>query len=278
MGLEVLRTKEDWDSEIKERGLNIFYSYEWYKANEGLWHRSYLFKSENTLFPLLLNVITRRAFSGPWGSYGGPVGPGAPIKDTILQIKKKWLIREIFITSPEPLKELGEPFEVTYSALLNLTSTEEILQNMSENRRRNLKKALKEDFTLEAVENGEGYRRYMELIRRAKRRENLFQPLSLIKKITGLKDALLFFVKGKEDLSGALILKVDQKTLYYWHGVNSEEGLKRHAGDYLHWGVIQFGIENGFRIYNFGTSPMESLLNYKLSWGAMAKPVYTYKV
>lgn len=282
MRLERIKDPGDWNRSLSELTKSLFFRSEWYEVFKTPWKKNLLLKLENCFLPLQLNLVTRTAFSGPWGSYGGPVGDFDLSEVIIKKAKRELLLTRIFIHSEKDLKLSSLNFfvEKNYSVIVDLDNLESIKKRLHENRRRNLRKALEGGFYFEVVRGEEGVKRYVKLLRRTlkERRSYKFHKISLFKKIAKLNEALFCFSGKEHDESGALILEISPDTIFYWHGVNSKEALNLHIGDFLHFSIIEYGLKRGFKFYNLGASPHEELLKYKLSWGGEGKIIYTYRV
>ncbi|MDI6851148.1 MAG: GNAT family N-acetyltransferase [bacterium] len=282
MKLEKIKDAENWNHFTGEFTKSLFYKFEWYDVFKTLWKTNLLARLENCFLPLQLNTITRTAYSGPWGSYGGPVGDKNLAEAVLKQAKRALFLRKIFIYSEKELNisNLNFSLEKNYSVVVTLDDVESIKKRLHENRKRNLKKALEGNLYFEIARGEEGARRYIKLLGRVlkERKGYKFHEISLFKKLGKLKEAFFCFAGKEKDESAALIIESDTDTILYWHGVNSKEALQLHIGDFLHWSIIEWGLKRGFKFYNLGTSPHGELLNYKLSWGGERKIIYTYVI
>jgi hypothetical protein len=270
--------KEEWNLLIRKYTDLLFYSLEWYEALKMPWNKNIILEDESAVLPLQLNVLNRKAYSGPWGSYGGPLGNLGNPSEFFSKVKKSLKIRELTIYSTRYI-ETGNKPEIKNAILIPLKDKDHNFKILSENRKRNLKKALNSNFELDIMQGKNAAIRYLRLLKKSKNRKSYsFHTYALFKKIATLKETFFFFCKGKEDLSAILLLKLNSGTLYFWHGVSTEKGLENHAMDFIHWQVVLYGLKEGFKEYNMGTSPTESLEQYKKSWGGVLKPIYVYTV
>ncbi len=281
MNIEIFKNHISWNSQISKYSDLLFYKYEWYCTFKEFWHKSLLLRFDNSLLPLQINFFNKNAYSGPWGSYGGPVGEEKLDKKTAEILKKRLNIKKLYLFCERPLKYLKEK-ETAYSVEIPLSDPDSVMGKISDNRRRNLKKALKENLRLEMERGQRGAERYLRFLKKALRDTKTkyqFHPLFLFKRLAKIEGSFFFFVvKEKEDLSSALVLGLNNDILYFWHGSNTLTGLQTHASDRLHFEIMKLGFEKNFKKYNLGTSPTPELLKYKLSWGGVQKPVFIYEL
>lgn len=276
MNFRLIKTATEWNSLVEKYSDCLFHYFEWYQSLKSPWHKNRLVEFDNTLLTLQINIFTRIAYSGPWGSYGGILGGIENLREKLQRVKKSLLLRNIYIHLTNPL-EIEEPQQISKAVIIPLKSESENYQFLSENRRRNLKKALADNFKIDVITGELAARRYIALLKKNRTRYT-FHPITCFKKLSELPQSIFFFCSKEEDLSAALILKLNSETLYYWHGVTTRNGALNHSSDLLHWHIILFGINESFKNYNMGTSPSESLLKYKLAWGGTVSNVFTYKI
>ncbi len=281
MNIEIYKDYNSWNSQIAKYSDLLFHKYEWYYASKEPFKKNLLVRFDDNLLPLQINLFNRKAYSGPWGSYGGPLGERRLKEETIEILKRRLKIRKIFIFCDE-LLETPKENEIEYAVEIPLSYSDSLMEKLSDNRRRNLKKALKENLRLEMERGQRGSERYLRLLKKAIKEAKTkyqFHPLFLFKRLAKLENSFFFFIaKGEEDLSSALVLRLNNDILYFWHGVNTLMGLQTHAGDLLHFEIMKFGFEKNYKKYNLGTSPTLELLKYKLSWGGVQKPIFIYEL
>jgi len=282
MKLEAIKDQDNWNRSIQQIENSLFFKYEWYKAFKTPWKSNLLVRLENCFLPLQINLLTRVAYSGPWGSYGGPIGNKNLTEEILKCAKKKLFLRKIVLYCEEefPLKIRNYSLERSSAVILTLDNEENVLKRLHENRERNLKKAAQGGFYFEILIGKEGAIRYTKLLKRVLKgvKGYKFHNIGIFKNLSELEEVHFCFSGKERDESGAVILEVNKDTIFYWHGVNSAEALSQHIGDFLHWSILQFALKKGFKFYNLGTSPYQELRNYKLSWGGEEKPVYTYVI
>ncbi|HOK23481.1 MAG TPA: GNAT family N-acetyltransferase [Candidatus Hydrothermia bacterium] len=286
MKVRLITNKRPWDEEVSKFTEHLFYSHAWYNTMSRPWHMHFLAKCERSIMPILANSLNLKGYSGPWGSFGGPIGDDTLSLSLIKATFQKLRLRHLIIYREKPLtpRDDSSNFHLNEerheSVVLELRDPETVFKELHENRKRNLRKALKENFRLEILTGIEGANRYIKLLKvvKAERKNFYFHNPTTFKRIAGLENALFFFSEKGKDLAAAVILKLDRNTLFFWHGVNSLEALHSHAGDFLQWEIILYGIQNHFDLYYLGTSPNTDLLRYKLSWGGSIKEIFIYSI
>ncbi len=276
MSIRKVKTAHDWNSQVEKYSDCLFHSFEWYNALKSPWHKNYLVAYDRHLIPLQINLFTRNAYSGPWGSYGGILGEKEDSLENLKRVKRVLFLKNIYIHTNNSL-DFCEPYETSTAVTIPLRSEQENYQFLNENRKRNLRKSMVENLKIDVLTGDLAVRRYIALLKKSRIRYT-FHPKACFRKLSKLPQSLFFFCSQGEDLSAALILKLNRETLYYWHGITTDDGAVKHSSELLHWHIILFGISRGFKEYNMGTSPSESLLNYKLSWGGTISRVFTYKI
>ncbi len=283
MKSELILKKTRWNSEIEKLTKNLFFKFEWYNAVKNPWNLNVLMKAASGVMPLQINLLKATGYSGPWGSYGGPLGDEASCISLFESAIRMLKLRHLFLYRDKPLRfhssRVNQINQITENTvILNLYDIETAEKNLHENRRRNLNKAFKENFYIKILKGREAARRYLRLYRTVKeeRKEFRFHSEKIFKRMSELKDVFFFFAGKEYDIAAAVVLNLDGETLYFWHGLNTVESLNLHAGDFVQWNTITFGIENQFKFYNLGTSPDPDLLKYKLSWGGSRREVFIY--
>lgn len=125
----------------------------------------------------------------------------------------------------------------------------------------------------------EYHRLHVEL--RKKKYRLLAQPLDFFRRIWkafAADDAVrtgLALVDGRP-VAGAMYL-VWGDTVYYKFGASSPEHLARRPNDALHWALIQWAVERGLRVLDWGLSDLDQpgLCAYKRKWASVEGRILT---
>jgi len=88
----------------------------------------------------------------------------------------------------------------------------------------------------------------------------------------------LFVAEKDKTQVGGILLLAYNRMLIYKLGACNKNSLYLRPYNALIWEGIKYGIENGFTIFNFGTTSIynQGLLSFKKGWGATNKKVYFY--
>lgn len=167
--------------------------------------------------------------------------------------------------------------------LLNLDTTEkEILKSFSENTKRNIKKAAKENVEVLLCNDVKGINDFYEMFCVTRQKHGLPpQPYSFFKNIynliikTGLGDIVL--AKQKEKfIAGAVYFKIGKKILYKY-GASYHEFNDLRGNNAVMWFAIQKYLNEKFIEFDFGRTEIahEGLRRFKLGWNAEERFIYT---
>lgn len=137
--------------------------------------------------------------------------------------------------------------------LININkSKEEVFKSISESTRKKIKKAEK-ILTLKSVENEQELTILYNLIK--ENYKDLKIPLlpievfkNLFEKNIGL---LLLAILDNNPIAARVVLKFND-VLYDWYAGKDNNFFEIPANEYLVWKSLEYGIENNFKIFNFG--------------------------
>jgi len=291
MSLKITSDPEIWREEILNyKRWHFFYLPDWYNVFDSVIKKSYLAYTEDGFyFPFQIVGIPGvkvKLYSAPWGGYGGIFGEEVDHESVgyILEsISKKIHAKKVYITiPPERIEEVAyySDFKpdveelLTYVVpLISTTANSEILGGA---RKRNIEKAYKSGLVVERRKDDEAirtyYTMYLDSLRRWKAKKRF--SLTDFRKLLSSSFANLFLVRDEVDyLSGAIILS-SKEELFYWHGAGYERYFYRRPNGLLHWEIIRYGIERGYKKYNMGTTQgLEGLKRFKKDFGAVPKKV-----
>jgi hypothetical protein len=156
------------------------------------------------------------------------------------------------------LNAYGFAYEEHLNFLIDLNRpTQEIWQSIRSNARRNIQKAQKSGVTIEEVEDLEGISRAYPVIKDVYKRVqvpladvSLFQAAFETLTPKGMLRTFIARVEGND--IGALMLLLYKGLVYYWYTGTLREFASYRPGDLLVWHSLEFGSQNGYRLYDFG--------------------------
>lgn len=226
--------------------------------------------------------------SMPMGTYGGVVAVSGARK-AVRDVVSEWIGSEDFsrvnITefSDDPIDSL-EGYEVTrhITHVLDLESYD-APESLSENHRRNLKKARKSDFEIVTVEDESRVSEYFDLVRQSAGRHKA-SPTYALDFYHDLRKAILsdhvtwrlVLLDGAPCAGHIYFIHCDNA--FYWDGCASEAGLETSANYFLFDESISGFIDLGCKTLNFGSGPSgaDQLIRFKEGWGAEKVTYFEY--
>lgn len=296
----------DWNLVLKNSSdATIFHTPEWinlvavednlncevlfcYKDNKPAGVFPYYIKKEK----VFLKKVTTSAFETP---YGGPISIDTDRREIlnalVIAHKKKYLFLSSNIVLPPDYQidvfsrqsciiRNKETLQVSIER-----SKEELWNNLHNMKRRNIKKALKNNITIKST-GIEYVRDFHSMLAATYNRlklpppkpinfyTNLFELLEPLERIN-----LLMAFKDDKPI-GAAIFLFFKDSIIYWQGASYEEYMKYAPNDLIHWNVIENGTKSGFKKYNMlhfhdsNGDEITSLKNYKLSFGTALHKYY----
>lgn len=260
-------------------------------AEEGNWaspHR-YTLLDDDTVIGLFQGLVQKKFFftsllAGFTSGYGVVVHPQYPSKETlqfflskVFQQERHHAISQIFL--PRLVDVPGYLQEKHYSIYLQLNvEFESIWKNMDKKRRNAIRKALREGIGVGVSSSISELKNAYKILRYTALRKSFAVPpwgyvSSIYEHIPEIGGKALVFTAYKDGipLSVALILGFDKK-LMLWKAGSTVEGYRKNAGSLVQIKIIEWGIENGFLIYDMGgTNPYKSMYSgihrFKSSFG-----------
>jgi CelD/BcsL family acetyltransferase involved in cellulose biosynthesis len=89
--------------------------------------------------------------------------------------------------------------------------------------------------------------------------------------------SILFAYKDEKIVAALLLLKYGE-TLTYKFGASDKTNLSLRPNDLLFWTAIQWGCENGYKVFDMGRTDLDNsgLIRFKQGWGADEIPLTYY--
>ncbi len=178
-------------------------------------------------------------------------------------VKGKILFTElrntVDISSMQPvLNDCGFIHEEHLNFFIDLTRpTDEILKSIRSNARRNIKKARKMGLVIEEVDNSDQIPAVYDLLKHVYKR--LQVPLSGISLFQSSFEILypkgmfkILVAKAEGEIIGALTLLINNGIILYWYTGVLRKFSAYRAADFLVWHTLEWGSQNGYRLFDFG--------------------------
>jgi len=261
---------------------NIFQTpqmYEIYKNTKN-WEPLFLaaLDASDNVVGVLLAVI-KKEFSGIFGKFsaraiiwGGPLVEESRNKNEIVDFLLKRadgiLKGKVIYTEFRNLWEFSQEkscfFENNYSYECHLDyhidltlSQDNLFNNMSEGRRKNIKKCLRSKLSIVEINKLEGIEVFYDILRNTYRRIHLSCPsLAFFKNafsVLGVKEMISFFLvleDGKSIASRAVLIYKNK--MYDWYAGSTKKAYDSHANDLLIWNILIWGKNKGYQLFDFG--------------------------
>lgn len=290
--------ERDWNNLIlKFDEYSFFHTKEWAR----LLVETYKFRSTyytvfengelNAVIPIMevKSWITgKRAVSLPFSDYCEPLFK----KSGLSQILCREIIKNLKIQNNKYIefrtsKDLY-PFETKQYRrdlrhILKLDKNEsELLKQCSENTKRNIRMAAKENLSLKIQNDEIGITNFYNMMCETRKKHGLPpQPFSFFQNILdilitkGCGD-ILFALKDNNYISGAIYLKFGKKLLYKY-GASHPQYLKYRGNHFVMWEAIKKYRDEGYEEFDFGETDLEheGLKRFKRGWNANELSIYT---
>jgi CelD/BcsL family acetyltransferase involved in cellulose biosynthesis len=288
-----------WDDLLLASGdSSFFHTSAWAKVivESYVYQPVYFARMENSRLSFVMpfmdiasRLTGRRGVSLPFTDYCNPFGPGKESLREAVQAaidygrRSKWDYVEWRVTGN--LVEGATPSESYLTHDLDLERSEsEIYSGLSENHRRNIKKAMKDGLTLRLDRSRESLGDFYRLHCRTRKRHGLPpQPLSFFQNIFNHVLSRDLGVIVSALLSGKIIAS----SVFFHFGANaifkygaSDTGyLSYRPNNLVMWEAIQWYKGRGAKSLNLGRTEVDNqgLRRFKLSWGASERALNYYR-
>lgn len=157
------------------------------------------------------------------------------------------------------LKTSFRPLFPKYTFVLDLTkSEEELLANMHQKTRYNIKVAQKHGVKIVEDDSEEGFEDYLKLVEETTKRQRFYAhtreyQYKLWETLRGNKNGLnahLFLAKYNNKTLAAWMLFIFKDVLYYPYGASSSENREVMASNLMMWESIKFGKQNNLSSFD----------------------------
>jgi hypothetical protein len=134
---------------------------------------------------------------------------------------------------------------------------EAIFHSFSENRRRNIRKAMTEGLEIEEVADLAKVSLFYDILKETYSRirvpipdSSLFE--SLCRELVPMGLAKLLMAKQKNNYMSATTLLLYKGVMVYWYSGTRAQFFSFYPNEFLIWQAIKWGTENGYRTFDFG--------------------------
>lgn len=205
------------------------------------------------------------------------------------KINVVYLSQSDYFNKSQYLEDLGFESKKSFLHRLELTPSFDYLWEKSFKKytRKNTRLAIKKGVVLEEVKDISQVKQYYDIAAHTylRRGGKIIYPFNFYKNIFDImlpKNLVRWHLAKKDDvvIAGTLHL-VYKDTIFDLLNASYKEYQNLRPNNLLVCSMIKWGVENGYKYYNFGASPSEAegLIRFKENWGAekVEYPVYEKK-
>jgi len=175
-------------------------------------------------------------------------------KAIYMQFRNLWDTNWMRLT----FEQNGYEYEERLDILIDITKKEEELwSDMTKNRRKGIKRAMKQSQEFFEFPSNESLDEFYQTIEETY--DNVKIPLAdmsyftTARTILGPKDMVKYFcVKKETELLATRIVLTYKGMIYDWYAGSSQEGKKNYANEFLVWNMLLWGNNNGYKVFDFG--------------------------
>ena len=249
----------------------------------------YVLISEKCIFPIFKNKV------GIFTIYGSPLpeigsfygGPVCTNRFNYLDILKNLkfgflggLFSTFFLKTPcdvEPSFPENYEWEPVKNYILDMQDDiEDLWKNLNKKTRNAIRKAERSGVIVK-IRGVEYLSEYTSMVEEViKRRPHTPIPYKMMQRVIEKDIGRLFiaYCRGKPAAGGIFLTFKD--TVTYWSGASFNEFRKYQPSNLLHWEVIKWAVEEGYKYYDLGGAEIPSIARFKRGWGG--REVYYYRV
>ena len=291
--LKILEERElkEWNKIVGESPYGtIFHTLEWmeilektYKVKKlplGIYEKEELigvlpaFLQRKGIFKLITSPLREAATP-----YGGPIIKESLLRDVTLAFDKfTKSIGYVDVTfSPkmrldyEILKKYN--YEERFTYILNLDQDiDNVWKNLNKKCRNMIRKAEKSDVKIIEGDKKEYLEEYYKMVEDAYKKSNIKPPIST-KYYKILFEALypnnlkILFAEYDGRLIAGAIFPYFEDRIYYWDGASHQEYNKVAPNNLIQWHLIEWAVENRFKVYDMIGANIPSIAKFKASFG-----------
>jgi hypothetical protein len=183
-----------------------------------------------------------------------------------ISVPESWRLQEVFSKMGYASGKIENEYVVGLEE-----GVQKLWESIDHNKRRNIKKALKEGVEIVQSHSHEDLRIFYSMLQASAERQGFSTyPLSMFEAVwkiykPELSKVFLAYWKGKS-ISGVYIV-IHGKTVYAMSAGSRTEGREVRPNDIMHWKVMEWAYENGYSKYDMGTVPEPLPTQESSEWG-----------
>ena len=173
-------------------------------------------------------------------------------------------------------KTLGYKYEDHLDIINKLENIEQVWSNLKRSAKKNINKSINNDVKFIEIGKKEELKDIYLLIQKVYKRAKL--PIPDIQLFYNVYDILVphslahfFIAKKDKNIIGGRIVFSYKKLIYDWYAGSDEKFQNYRANDFLPWKIMEWGIDNGYKIFDFGGAGKPNvkygIRDYKLKFG-----------
>jgi lipid II:glycine glycyltransferase (peptidoglycan interpeptide bridge formation enzyme) len=294
---DILNKKID-DNEIRDLGGSVYHTESWRQLiNRAFGYEpEYIFSYDgeiiNGLIPAFLvksMFMSPHLTIAPFSHHVEPLSKDDVVLERLI-VKLKDLCKKEgckyieFHGGGESLSRFGFIIkEMNWITYLNLDQySSDLWDGIRSSTQRNIKKAEKSGLSVIKGSSLKDYYAFSDLVLETRQYQgSLPYPRKLYDELFENSYSRLYLCQHDGKIIAGLVLLLFGKNVIYAYGASLKDGelLKLRPNDLLFWNAISETSREGFKIFDFGTTPInnEGLLRYKENWGAKSEKLsYAY--
>jgi lipid II:glycine glycyltransferase (peptidoglycan interpeptide bridge formation enzyme) len=233
----------------------------------------------------------RRLVSLPFSDHCTPLLKDVKYKEELFKFVIEYLQSEDlkfveFKSLQEYLLPNEEDFRKDYIHNLRINLPEKVIFNsFSDNTKRNIKKAIKNNLMISISNNSDGMLQFYRMNCITRKKHGLPpQPYYFFRNIfdhiinQGFGDIILSHHNDKV-ISGSIYFKIGKKIIYKY-GASYPDYFEFRGNHFVMWEAIKKYSNEGYENFDFGRTEFkhEGLRKFKLSWGSDESFIYTQRI
>lgn len=293
---------KEWDKIIMESSHGtIFHTVEWMEVLEDIYNAKKLLLGiyqDGGLVGVFPAFLQRKSFlklitsplRGAATPYGGPIIKEGVLKEVIRAFDEFTKnVDYVDITFPPKVDlnmEIASSYtyEERFTYLLNLDQEiYGIWKNLNKKCRNVVRKADKSGVEIVEGDKKEYLEEYYKMVEDTYKKSNIEPPIplehykTLFEVLYPDKLKILFAEYDGKIIAGAIFPHFGDR-VYYWDGASYRKYNKVAPNNLIQWHLIQWAVENGFKVYDMVGANIPSIAKFKASFGGdMVRYVYAHK-
>jgi len=171
------------------------------------------------------------------------------------QFRNQW---EWISKEKEVFKQNGFRFEEHLDILISLKTTGDgLLNGMHQGRRKNIRRAQRIPLEFTEIVEHKDLMDCVQMIKKTYNRVGLPSPdsqffINAHEKFKGIGGLKIFAARYNSEIIACRFVLCHNKLIYDWYAGAHEEHLDKYPNDFLPFKVMEWGISNGYELFDFG--------------------------